>query len=151
MLPVVRRNGWLSALPAEPFYSLRAEVDTLFDRFFGGDGASVLTASWSNVPIALWEDEDHFYVEAELPGVAQSDLDVTVHQGNLYIQGERKAEQGRNYLYNNRSYSRFQRVVSLPASVGVEQVKAELTNGILSVTLNKTPESKPKKITLQTK
>jgi HSP20 family protein len=147
MFPMIRRNAWPASFE-EPFTQLRREVDTLFDRFFGGDGGA-LTQAWSALPFTIWEDEDHFYVEADLPGVAEPDVNVTVHNGLLYVQGERKAEEGRNYLFNTRSFGRFERVVSLPASVATDDVKARLTNGVLRVELTKSLESKPKKITVQ--
>jgi HSP20 family protein len=146
MLPVIRRNTW----PAfeEPFAQLRREMDSLFDRAFGGDGGA-LTQAWSSVPCTIWEDEDQFTIELDLPGVAESDVNVTVHNGMLYVQGERKAEEGRNYLYNTRRFGRFEHVVTLPASAISDDVKAKLANGVLRIELNKSPEAKPKKIAVQ--
>jgi HSP20 family protein len=135
----------------DPFAQLRGEMDTLFERVFGNDGGNAAGPAWAGVPVAIWEDEDHFYVEAELPGVTESDVDVTVHNGNLFIRGERKPTEGRNYLYNNRACGRFQRVFSLPAAVNADDVKAELSGGLLTITLSKSPEAKPRKITLQAK
>ena len=149
MFPVLRRTPWLGPSADEPFTRLRNEVDTLFDRFFGGDGGS-LTAGWSGgLPIATWEDDDHVYVEVELPGVAEEDLELTVHNGMLFIRGERRPHEGRNYLYNGRSYGRFERVIALPATVNADDVRAKLTNGVLEVQLSKTPEAKPKRIAVQ--
>jgi HSP20 family protein len=150
MLPVVRRNSWLNTFAGDPLATLRSEMDALFDGFFGNDG-SAHSPAWGGMPIALWEDDNGFYLEAELPGVAESDVEVTVHNGNLFIRGERRPPEGRNFLFNNRSYGRFQRVINLPASVNPDEVKAELSNGILTVHLSKTPESKPRRITLQAK
>jgi len=148
MLPVLRRGSWLNPTFDDSFTRLRGEAETLFDRFFGGDGGALSTA-WSGAPIAIWEDDDHVYIEVELPGLTDKDVECTVHNGMLYIQGERKAEEGRRYLYNGRSYGHFERVVSLPATVNPDEVKANLTNGILHLELNKTPEAKPKKISVK--
>ena len=151
MLPVVRRNSWLSPFTGDPLASFRTEVDSLFDRFFGSDG-SALTPAWSGgMPIALWEDDDSFYIEVELPGIAESDVELTVHNGHLYIRGQRQPQEGRNYLYNSRAFGQFQRVIALPAAVNPDHVQARLDNGVLTVQLSKTPESKPRRIALQAK
>ncbi len=147
MLPVLRRNSWSTAID-DPFSRLRGEVDTLFDRFFPTDGASQATA-WSGVPVAMWEDEDHLWIEAELPGFAEKDVEVTVHNGMLFIRCERQYEDGRKYLFNTRSYGRFERVIALPSSVEPDQVEAKLQNGVLTIQLSKTSQAKPKKITVK--
>jgi len=144
MLPVIRNNTVSTPFHAGPVNRL----DTLFDRFFGDDGG-MLSQAWAGVPMAMWQDEDHIYIEAELPGVADADVDVTVHNGMLFIRGERKPEEGRRYLYNGRTYGRFERVITLPEAVKTDDVQATLKDGILSITLPKSPEAKPKKITLQ--
>ncbi len=78
------------------------------------------------MPLSLWQDEDHLYVEADLPGLTDQDVEVTVHKGILYIRGERKAEEGRKYLYNGRTWGRFERAISLPEQVNAEAVQADL-------------------------
>jgi len=144
MLPVLRNTAaWTPAFT----YPVN-RLDTFFDRFLGDDGGS-LSREWTRMPVALWADEDHFFVEAELPGVREEDVDVTVHNGVLFIRGERKPEEGRRYLYNGRAYGRFERVITLPDAVKTDDVQAALKDGILSITLPKSPEAKPKKITLQ--
>jgi HSP20 family protein len=149
MLPMVRRN-WFGSTFDEPATRLRSEVDTLFDRFFGGDGGS-LAPAWTGVPVAMWEDEDHIYIEAELPGATEKDIDVTVHNGLLFIRGERRPVEGRNYLYNGRLFGRFERVITLPEAVDAENVQARLADGLLSIELSKSPAAKPKKVTVVTK
>lgn len=148
MLPVLRRN-WFGSPADEPIARLRGEFDTLFDRFFGGDGGT-LGQAWTGLPVAMWEDDDHIFIEAELPGVADKDVDVTVHNGLLFIRGERRPVEGRNYLYNGRGYGRFERVITLPEAVDTDHVQARLADGLLCLELTKTPESKPKKVTVQT-
>ena len=144
MFPVLRNNSALAPVVAGPINRL----DSLFDRVFGDDGA-FLGQAWSGMPLAMWQDDDHFYVEVELPGVSDGDLDITVHNGTLSIRGERKPEEGRRYVYNGRSYGRFERVITLPRAVQADDVQAALKDGILSLTLPKSPEAKPRKITLQ--
>lgn len=148
MLPVLRRN-WFGSTMDEPVARFRGEVDTLFDRFFGGDGGSLSHAWAGGVPVAMWEDEDRIHIEAELPGVADKDVEVTVHNGLLFIRAERRPVEGRTYLYNGRAYGRFERVISLPEAVDTEHVQARLADGLLLIELTKSPEAKPKKITVQ--
>jgi HSP20 family protein len=147
MLRVLRPvNG--SAL--SPFVSIN-RLENFFDRAFGEDRllqSGVNGESWTTVPLALWHDDDNLFVEAELPGVAEEHVDVTVHNGVLFLRGERKPAEGRKYFYNSRGYGRFERVINLPEQVDVEKVEAEFKNGLLSIKLPKSQAAKPKKITL---
>jgi len=144
MLPVLRNTSAWPQTSSFPFNRL----DTWFDRFLGDDGGS-LGRMWTEMPVTLWHDEDHFFIEAELPGMTDNDVDVTVHNGMVTIRGERKPEEGRQYLYNGRSYGRFERVITLPEVVKADDVQATMKDGILSITLPKSPEAKPKKISLR--
>jgi HSP20 family protein len=148
MLPVLRNT----IAGMTPWMAPANRLERLFDRFFDDSFFNFgVTPEWgAGVPVALWQDEDHVYVEAELPGLTDQDVDVTVHNGMLFIRGERKPEEGRQYLYNGRAWGRFERVITLPEAVDADHVQAELTNGILRVALPKSPEAKPKKITLKT-
>lgn len=134
------RTAWV---PVAAFPTNR--VDALFNRAFGEDG-SPANPAWPVAPVAIWEDEDHVWVEAEVPGVAEADVDITVHKETLTIRAERKPEEGRRYLYNNRSYGRSERVITLPEAISVEGVQATLKDGILRVELPKSPEARPRKI-----
>jgi HSP20 family protein len=127
-------------------------LEGLFERFFDDSFFNYgFAPEWgAGVPVALWQDEDHFYIEAELPGLTEQDVDVTVHNGMLFIRGERKPEEGRQYLYNGRVWGQFERVITLPEAVDADNVEAELTDGILRVALPKRPEAKPKTIMLKT-
>jgi len=146
MLPVLRDNSVMTPFAAGPVNRL----DTFFDRFFGDAGVGNTGQAWSWAPVAMWQDDDHVFIEAELPGVAESDVDITVHNGMLFIRGERKPQEGRRYVYNGRFYGRFERAITLPDAVSTDDVQATLTNGVLSICLPKSPEAKPKKITLKT-
>jgi HSP20 family protein len=145
MLPVLRNNSVVAPVAAGPINRL----DSLFDRVFGDDGG-FLGQAWAGAPVAMWEDDDHISIEAELPGVAENDLDITVQNNRLFIRGERKPEEGRRYLYNGRSYGRFERVITLPEAVNTDGVQATLKDGVLCLTLPKSPEARPRKIALKT-
>jgi HSP20 family protein len=142
MLPVLRNQFGLAPLTVPT-----NRIASFFDRFFDED--RWLSPMAGGIPVAMWEDDDHLYVEVELPGIAESDVDVTIQNGMLFIRGERKPEEGRRYLYDGRTYGRFERILSLPEAVKTDDVQARLTNGVLHLALPKSPEAKPRKIALQ--
>jgi len=94
----------------------------------------------------MWEDDDRVSIEAELPGMADKDVDISVHDGILFIRGERRPEEGRRYLYNGLTYGRFERMITLPKNVDAQQAQATLKDGVLRIDLPKSPEAKPRKI-----
>jgi HSP20 family protein len=146
MISVLRNNNNATRVPAAmgPFNRL----GSTFDRVFGDDGV-LMGQAWSGAPVAMWEDDDHIGIEAEMPGVADEDLDLTVHKGMLFIRGEIKPAQGRRYLYNGRTYGRFERAIPLPEAIIAEDVRATLKDGILLLDLPKSPAAKPRKIEIK--
>lgn len=123
-----------------------ANVDRLFDEWFHGfNGASTNAAA----PWAWWEDDAGVHLEIELPGVKKDDLELVVHKGQLQLKCERKAEEGREYRYNDRRYGKFERTIGLPETIDTENVQAEMRDGVLYVTLSKRPEVQPKRISVQ--
>jgi HSP20 family protein len=97
----------------------------------------------------VFEDKDNVYVRAELPGMSREQIEVSLHNGSLSISGERKSEdkfKDAEVYRGERFFGRFQRSVTLPTPVAVEKVKAQYKDGILTVTLPKTEEAKPKHI-----
>lgn len=100
-------------------------------------------------PLNVWEDDECFYVEAELPGLALDDLDISLSNENtLVLRGERKEpEAGRGqWLRRERAFGRFERTVTLPGPVNPDQVEAQFKQGVLTVRLPKAPELRPRKI-----
>jgi len=144
MVPATR-NGMTMTPWAAPINRLEGLFDRLFD-----DSVFGFRADQAAAPISLWHDEDHIYVEADMPGMSDQDVEVTVHKGVLTIRGERKPEEGRQYLYDGRTWGRFERAITLPDEVNADAVQAELSNGVLRLTLPKSPETRPRKITLKT-
>jgi HSP20 family protein len=144
MLPAIRNNMTMT-----PWTAPINRLDGLFDRLFD-DSVFTFRPDGAGVPMSLWQDDDHIYVEADLPGMSDQDVEVTVHNGVLYLRGERKPEEARPYLYNGRTWGRFEQVITLPDEVIADEVQAELAQGVLRVTLPKSPQTKPKKITLRT-
>ena len=145
MLPVLRSTSALAPMAM----SLINRLDSLFDPFAGAEGG-FLGQAWSRLPVAMWEDDDHFHVEAELPGVADEDVEVSVQDDTLFIRGQRKPEEGRQYLYNGRWFGRFERVITLPETVHADDAEAKLIDGVLRIDLPKSPEARPKRISFKT-
>ena len=146
MLPALRNGSLVPATSGGPVNRLA----TLFDRFFHDDLFAPLASApaWSALPLSLWEDEHNVYVEMDAPGVTDKDIEVSVHQGELIIRGERKCER-KEGAYDTRSYGRFEQRVNLPAPVDAERVEARLSNGVLAVTFPKTEAAKPRKIAVK--
>ena len=131
----------------EPFETVAREMDQVFENVVG-DGRTKPPAA--QAPIALWEDDRNVYLEVEVPGLRQDDLDVSIHEGRLIIAGERKptAKDGKCW-FNEHRYGRFQRVVALSDMIEPETIEAELADGILSLTLYKKPEAQPHRIAIK--
>jgi HSP20 family protein len=100
--------------------------------------------------VDIREDQDHFYVEAELPGFKKDEVDVTLEDQTLTISAERRTEKADEkkgeLLLNERRYTRFLRSFTLPPTVNDQTVNAKLSDGVLTITLNKREETKPRKI-----
>lgn len=128
---------------------LRDEIDRLFELPLSEfNRTSQLLSGWT-VPLDAYEDANNIYVKAELPGMKKEDINLSLHDGCLSLSGERKSEtshEGAETYRTERFYGRFQRSVTLPTSVAADKVKAEYKDGILTVTLPKSEEAKPKHI-----
>ena len=114
-----------------------------------GQAKEVMTvADWSPT-VDISETEAEYAIEAELPEVKKEDVKVTVEDGVLTLQGERKQEKeekGKKYHRVERSYGRFVRSFTLPDSVDESKVKAEYADGVLHLHLPKSEKAKPKQI-----
>jgi HSP20 family protein len=132
------------------FDRLRQEVNRLFNVFSPGTEPFV---SRVYPALNLTDDGNNFYVRAELPGVATESLDISVVEGQLLIRGERKIEpeeQKAGYHRREREAGFFRRTMTLPAKVDPGKVSAGMKNGVLTVTLPRAEEAKPRKISVKT-
>ena len=114
-----------------------------------GQGKEVMTVADWTPTVDISETEAEYAIKAELPEVKREDVKVTVEDGVLTIQGERKQEKeekGRKYHRIERSYGRFVRTFTLPDTVDESKVKAEYADGILHLHLPKSEKAKPKQI-----
>ena len=122
------------------------------DRFFDGFFTPVLRRSGSEhwaPAVDVKEDENNFYVIAELPGISKEDMHVEVENNRLSIRGERKfekQEEKENFHFVERSYGSFFRSFTLPRNVNPDAIEAEYKDGVLSLTLPKREEVKPRSV-----
>jgi len=130
-----------TAFSRSPWAGLEAEIDRLFT-------SAVTPPTNPLFPVDLYEDEANAYVRAELPGVTRDDIQVEMTDGTLSISAVRKtlAVEGQP----EQSFS-FSRALSIPSEIAADQVGAAYENGILTVTLPKRQEAKPKKIAITVK
>ena len=134
----------------EPFRAtsgLESQVSRLFNELFDRSQESNLT-SWAPA-VDIFENEHELVVKADLPDVKPEELDIRVENNILTIRGERKFEKKvdeKNYLRVERSYGSFARSFSLANTVNSEAIKADYKDGVLTLTIPKREEAKPKQI-----
>ena len=146
VIPARQNNGY----SVGPFFNLSQELDRLFESPFTAAARGGCPPAFAPA-LELRENQDSYQVSVELPGVDRKDVEVTLHDGVLTISGERKQEsevKEGDYVRTERSYGRFQRQVALPQTVNAETVNAAHKDGVLTVTLPKTAEAKPKQIAI---
>jgi len=132
--------------PFEELNRMRRQMDRVMDFFerpAAGLGAGVFPS------INLTEDDDYFYVRAELPGVQTADLEIQATANNLTISGERRPQvedASAKYHRREREHGKFSRAFSLPKEIDSERVEARLVNGMLTVKVPKAEAAKPRRI-----
>jgi HSP20 family protein len=142
MLPITRRTNAPASIWADPFDLLHRDFDRLLNRYVSDD-SPLTTASY---PMDVWEDDDHLFVAAELPGFTRDQVNVTLENGMLSIIAQRKPDEHKSAHLTERRYARVQRSVTLPIPVDESKVEAKLDSGVLTLTLNKREEVKPRRI-----
>ena len=136
-----------------PMLSLRREIESLFDEMMRGGlspfsgaplsgsalermGGGQRAMAWPNIEIT--ENENEIRIHAEVPGLSENDVELTIEEGVLTIRGEKKTEtEDRERGYSERYYGHFERRIALPAGVDEENAQADFQNGVLSITLHK--------------
>lgn len=126
---------------------VRREMSELFDSVFNGHEARARTFPALNI----WEEGDHLFAEAELPGLGMEDIELFVVGSELTIKGQRKpmAEENANYHRRERGVGEFCRTVTLPVEIDADKVEATLKNGVLTVKLPKAEAARPRKISVR--
>ena len=140
--------GWTSAF--EDRERMRRDMDRLFGQVAG-------QAYWPShagvFPLVnVTEDQDHFYIRSEIPGMKSEEISMSATGRNLSISGERKiASEGENVRYHRREREdgKFSRVIALPSDIEVGKIEAGYVDGILSIKIPKSEAAKPKQITVK--
>jgi HSP20 family protein len=170
-LPVTKeKEGSPASMLGEwrPFEGLRREAERLFDDFGRGFGWPPFRSAmsrmepswgrelvWPSAPVVdVAEREKDYEITAELPGMAESDIEVNVSDDVLTIKGEKKEEKEekkKDYYLSERRYGSFQRSFRVPDGVDANKIEAKFKNGVLTVTLPKTPEAQKKQKKIEVK
>jgi HSP20 family protein len=134
----------------EGLYDFRDEMDRLIKGLSGWGQLESGEEGMSWFPAIDLEDEtDKYVVKAELPGMKQQDIKVTVNDGTLVLSGEKKEEHKEkkgSYFRHERSFGKFQRAFTLPSHIQSDKIKAHYKDGILEIDIPKSEEVKPKQV-----
>ncbi len=153
----------------QPLTQLRQEIDHLFDDFWGGSRRSLVPRLFDFEPLSktfksrmgfvepkvdVAETDNEYEITAELPGLDEKNVEVSLSEGVLTIRGEKKTEaeeKKKDYYRVERSYGSFQRSFALPDSIDEDKIDAAFEKGILKLTLPKTAEAQKKQRKIQVK
>jgi len=140
--------GWRTAF--DDLERMRREMDSLFGQVAGKAYWPAHAGVFPLVNIA--EDQDHFFIRSEIPGMQTEDITISATGRKLSISGERKiASEGENVRYHRREREdgKFSRVIALPSDIQVDKIEAGYIDGILSIKIPKSEAAKPKQITVK--
>lgn len=132
------------------FAQMQREMNGLFNALVSDVAPAV--ARTAGPAMNVWENQTHYFVEAELPGYKMEDIEVSVLGDEITVKGQRTitAAENASYLHRERNATQsFARTFTLPFSVQADKVEASLTDGVLLVSLPKSPEVQPRKIAVK--
>ena len=145
---------------AHPLDVFQREMNRLFDDFFKGAGLKPWSEEMEDIgafnpQVNMTEDDKSITVSAELPGLEEKDIEISLSKDSLTIKGEKKEEnehKGKEAYYMERSYGAFTRVLPIPKEVNTEKAEASFKKGVLTITLPKLEKEKQsqKKIKIKT-
>lgn len=148
--PLQNITGWH---PVTNFANMQREIDRMCDCFHN-DTIAEDVAKTLLPAVDIVEGENDFNIKVELPGVDKKDVKITVQNDMLTIKGEKKQEsekKGENYFRVERCYGTFQRSFTLPSSVASDKIDASYDDGVLTISVPKLEEAKPKEIEVKVK
>ena len=140
-----------------PFRELRTmqeQMNRMLDMAWNNEFGDELREGAWQPPVDIYEDEHSVIIKAEIPDVDQKDIDVKIEGNTLTLKGERKHSseiRQENYYRVERCFGQFQRSFSLPQSIDRDKIQASCDKGVLTITLPKLEEVKPKQITVEVK
>jgi len=145
----------LSRTRSRNLNDLQREIDRVFGRFFPsteGDGESTSRQAVWAPRTDLVETEDSYRLHLDVPGLTKDDLKINYQDNQLTISGERtsdRTDEGEEYVRVERSFGQFYRAFSLPRTVNADGISAAYENGVLTITVPKTEDVKPRQIEIQ--
>ncbi|HEX9106389.1 MAG TPA: Hsp20/alpha crystallin family protein [Longimicrobiales bacterium] len=150
MLPILR-NRLAGVAPFETVWDMQREMDRLLDTVWGRTPSE--PAGWS-VPADVVETDNEIRCLLEVPGLKLEDINVTLENNVLTVSGEKKFEElqgedAKGTYHQERRYGRFDRSFILPRNVDASRVNASYDNGVLTISLPKTEESKPRRVEIR--
>ncbi len=149
-MSIIRYQPQLVSLPTlDRWSSLRDDLNSLFELPFwsASDRQDHLLNGWAPA-VDLYQNTDNIVAQVELPGMRKEDIEISLHDGTLTVAGERKLEspEGSSTERSERHVGKFRRSLTLPARVDANKVSASYRDGILTITLPKAEEAKPRQI-----
>ena len=155
--PTQEMSLWNREFPSfRGLQSLQNDMNRIFEDFFRGDNLvndSFFSHDW-NPAVDIVENKDNYILKAELPGMNKDDVKITLENNLLTIRGEKKNEYDKkegNYHRVERSYGSFERAFTIPGSIKANDIDAQYSDGVLTLTLPKAEEAKPKMIDVKVK
>ena len=140
LIPWGRERNLVPAAAVAPMFALDHGVNRLFDDFFREFDAPFPNGASSWPTIEIIENDKDIKVSADLPGLEESDIDITLRDGILTLKGEKKHE-SKGAVYSERWHGRFVRAIEVGAEVDPDKVEATFDKGVLTVSLTKRPEA----------
>ena len=147
---------WRPRREYDPFAVMEQLQDQINRAFNTSLGESPGVPGWGTAfpSVDVYHDKDNVIVTAEVPGLAEKDVELSITGNTITLKGQKKQEselKEEAYQRVERSFGSFRRVVDLPVEVNADKAKAKLTNGVLTVTLPKSEAVKPKQISIDIK
>ncbi|MFQ5677027.1 MAG: Hsp20/alpha crystallin family protein [bacterium] len=142
--------------PTRDLLNITDEMNRFVDSVFSQGGAretSLFKGTW-NPAVDIAEDDDNFYLHMDLPGLKKEDVKVKYEEGMLTLTGEKKIvdeQKDINYHRVERSHGKFERSFRITSQILADKISADFSDGVLSVTLPKAEEIKPKEIEVKIK
>ncbi|MGE5756554.1 MAG: Hsp20/alpha crystallin family protein [Planctomycetaceae bacterium] len=139
--------------PFREAVSLRDAMNSLLQESFVRPGQATASGGGGALPLDVSETENEFVVHASMPGIKPEDVQITVHGDTVTIRGELKGHEeksGQHWLLRERRFGQFQRSIGLASPINAEKAQARFEHGVLTLTLPKAEEAKPKQIKIGT-
>lgn len=137
---------------APELVSFKNDVNRLFDEFFNLRTAGLFDSEWLP-PMDVYDDEKNIYVKVDVAGIDQKDLDVTINDNVLTVSGkkveERKEKGSKNTYFTERRTGSFCRSVTLPSGISYKNIKGDMKNGVLTITVERDKPVKSEKIKIE--